>query len=227
MTTTSTSNTKALALVTRLVEAKERGLIADYKRYDDEIIKSTRAPITLPDAGNPSSLHRHADNAIKKAAALCVNGKPPTISHEAADYHRHIEAAALARARAWLVEWIASEPKRKEAAYQKREAQRAHQEHVQNLRLPVGRIAELHDIIKQSAGAERLLANIYKAYEAQQHAAAARKELEDMRNRTEAAARALNTLAPVIEIPPKIDGADEAAAIFSRAARAQVITPRN
>jgi Skp family chaperone for outer membrane proteins len=226
MAVSSTQNSKAINYCLQLVEKKERELIADYKRWEGEIVQSSACPIKLVDAPRVSALHKHADASINRAAAMCTNARPPSIQHDLVDFHRHIEAAALARARAWLVEWVRDEPKRREAAYQKREAQRKHQEHVQNLRLPVGRIEELHDIIKQAANAEKLLANLYRAYEAQQHAAAARKELEEMKSRTEAAARALNTTAPEIVVPPKIDGADEAAAIFSRAARAQVITPR-
>ena len=211
-----TSSNKTIDLVTRQVEKTEKQLIADFQRWEGELNPTTRPPIRLNAEQGAASLRKFAATSIKKAIALLRNGKAPT-GHDGTDFHRLIDGAARANAQAWLHDWERDRPQREEAARREREARRTHSEHVQALRINVDRIAELHDIIKQGLSAERLLANLYRAYEAQQAAEAARRELLDMRTRTEAAAAALGTKAPNIEVPEPIDGADEMAEVFLRA----------
>jgi hypothetical protein len=126
-------------------------------------------------------------------------------SAPANDHNKLLHSAAISRAAALAIEWDRTLGDRQREARVKAEATRKRREHEAALTPSKKRVAELQATIKEAASAERLLASIFKAYGAHEHAEAARKELEAMYWAAENAARELGKPAPTIERAQEAD----------------------
>lgn len=207
---------RALAKVTALVEARAAEWIADHQQYEKEINPSRPAPIRFGE-GSALTYNRSADSNIRKAAIALGSRQPQEMPQ---DWQKYIEAAATARATAWRITHERGREAREAAAAEKQRAKRVHAEHVTAMKLNTKRVAALQKIITDAAKAEALLAELHRAFEQHKAAEQARRELQQMQNAAEEAARALNKPAPRIEITAAHADTGSMASIFVRAMRA-------
>lgn len=195
-------------------------MFARFKEWFDAPTQVGQSPIKLGEMRSPKSLRKWADSCIKRAVDM---GKFLELSPQASDHTKLLHNAAISRAAAAAIEYEKGAADRQEQARHKAETKRIRREHEAASKIDRKRISELHETIKEAAQSERLLASIFKAYDAHTRAEAAREELQRTHWSAVNAARELGKTAPTVELPKDADAdAKGMADILQRALTAQL-----
>lgn len=173
-------------------------MFARFKEWFDAPTQVGPSPIKLGEMRSPKSLRKWADTCVKRAVDM---GKFPEHSPQANDHTKLLHSAAIHRASAAAIDYEKGLADRQEQARQKADTERKRRENELALRVDKKHVAALHETIREAAQSERLLASIFKAYDAHTRAEAARNELEDMKWAAINAARELGRTAPTIDQP--------------------------